>query len=56
MMLFHFVPAWVFGRLATLSFGIGMFTQPLLIKGGKIGIDLLNRKVPNWPELLDMRK
>lgn len=37
-------------------FGVGMFAQPVLIKSGKVTIDFLNNKVPNWPELLDIRK
>ncbi|WVO22305.1 uncharacterized protein IAS62_003635 [Cryptococcus decagattii] len=49
--LLTFVPAWVFGRLATLGFGIGMWGQPLIIKG----IEKFVEAVPNWQELLDMR-
>ncbi|KAL0250702.1 hypothetical protein I308_102885 [Cryptococcus tetragattii IND107] len=49
--LLTFVPAWVFGRLATLGFGVGMWGQPLIIKG----IEKFVEAVPNWQELLDMR-
>lgn len=49
--LLTFVPAWVFGRLATLGFGVGMWGQPLIIKG----INKFVEVVPNWQELLDMR-
>ncbi|KGB74623.2 hypothetical protein CNBG_0461 [Cryptococcus deuterogattii R265] len=49
--LLTFVPAWVFGRLATLGFGVGMWGQPLIIKGIKKFVEA----VPNWQELLDMR-
>ncbi|KIR55879.1 hypothetical protein I315_01761 [Cryptococcus gattii Ru294] len=49
--LLTFVPAWVFGRLVTLGFGVGMWGQPLIIKG----IEKFVEAVPNWQELLDMR-
>jgi hypothetical protein len=52
MLLFTFVPAWVFGRSATLFFGVGMWGQPLLMQAGKKFVEL----VPDWQEKLDMRK
>lgn len=52
-LLFHFVPAWVFGRIATFMFGVGMFAQPVLIRAGK---EAIARLPENWPELIDIRK
>jgi hypothetical protein len=52
-LLFHFVPAWVFGRAATFLFGVGMFAQPVLIRVGK---EVVARLPPNWQELVDIRK
>ncbi|KAI9639865.1 uncharacterized protein MKK02DRAFT_18941 [Dioszegia hungarica] len=51
-LLFHFVPAWVFGRAATFLFGVGMFAQPVLIRVGK---EVVARLPPNWQELVDIR-
>ena len=52
MLILTFVPADWFGRGVTFAFGVGMWGQPLLIKAAKKFIEL----VPNWQELLDMRK
>lgn len=52
MILFTFVPAWVFGRAATFGFGVALWGQPLLIRATKEFVE----RVPNWQELLDMRK
>ncbi|WVF71771.1 hypothetical protein IAT40_006579 [Kwoniella sp. CBS 6097] len=51
MFLFTFVPPWIFARSATFFFGVGMWGQPLLIRGAEKFVEL----VPNWQELLDMR-
>ncbi|KAK8864161.1 hypothetical protein IAR55_001407 [Kwoniella newhampshirensis] len=51
MFLFTFVPAWIFARSASFFFGVGMWGQPLLIKGAKKFVEL----VPDWQEKLDMR-
>ena len=52
MFILHFVPAWMFGRAATLLFGIGMWGQPLLIRAAIKFVEL----VPDWQDKLDMRK
>ncbi len=52
MLLFTFVPPWIFARSATFLLGAGMWGQPLLIRGAKE----FQRRFPNWEELLDMRK
>lgn len=46
------VPAHWWAQLASLSFGIGWFGQPLLIRAGKKFVEL----VPDWQEKLDLRK
>ncbi|CAD6577000.1 MAG: hypothetical protein TREMPRED_001836 [Tremellales sp. Tagirdzhanova-0007] len=51
MFLFTFVPPWVFARSATFFFGVGMWAQPVLIRGMKE----FQKRFPNWEELLDMR-
>ncbi|ORY32602.1 hypothetical protein BCR39DRAFT_564238 [Naematelia encephala] len=51
MFLITFTPAWVFGRVATFAFGVGMWGQPLLIKAAKKFVEL----VPDWQDKLDMR-
>ena len=52
MLLFTFVPPWVFARSATFMLGIGLWGQPLLIRGAKKFVEL----VPDWQERMDMRK
>jgi hypothetical protein len=52
MFLFHFVPAWIFGRAATFIFGVAMWGQPLLIRAAVKFVEA----VPDWQELLDLRK
>lgn len=52
-LLFHYVPAWMFGRAASFGFGIAMFAQPVLIRAGK---EALKRLPENWAELIDIRK
>ncbi|WWD17538.1 hypothetical protein CI109_101979 [Kwoniella shandongensis] len=51
MFVFTFVPAWIFTRSATFFFGVGMWGQPLLIRGAKKFVEL----VPDWQEQLDLR-
>lgn len=54
-LLLTFVPAWMFGRAATLFFGVGFWGQPLFKMGAEKFVEL----VPNWMdylEALDMRK
>lgn len=48
----HFVPARVFGRGATLGFGVVFWGHEYLRKG----VEELVRLVPNWKELIDPRK
>ncbi|ODN79884.1 hypothetical protein L202_03778 [Cryptococcus amylolentus CBS 6039] len=50
-LLLTYIPAVYFGRAATFAFGVGMWAQPLLIKGVKKFVEL----VPDWEEKLDMR-
>ena len=52
ILLFTFVPAWIFGRAITFGFGAALWGQPLLVRGMKKFVEI----VPNWEELLDMRK
>jgi hypothetical protein len=51
LLVFAVVPAVVWARLAAFGFGIGFFGQPLLIRG----FNLLQEKVPDWQEKLDLR-
>jgi hypothetical protein len=52
MLLFTYVPAWVFARSATFLFGAALWGQPLAIRAAKKFVEL----VPDWQEKLDMRK
>lgn len=46
-----FVPAWIWHRLSSFALGFGFFGQPLIDRG----IKFIQEKVPNLPELLDIR-
>ncbi|SCV70551.1 BQ2448_3313 [Microbotryum intermedium] len=46
-----FVPAHVWARVSSISFGIGFFGQPLLKRAGRKFVEL----VPDWQEKLDLR-
>ncbi|KAI9802475.1 MAG: hypothetical protein M1825_002860 [Sarcosagium campestre] len=43
--------AYLFVKILTFSFGAAFFTDPLLVRG----IALLNSKVPNWQQYLELR-
>ncbi|SGZ27607.1 BQ5605_C026g10139 [Microbotryum silenes-dioicae] len=45
------VPAHVWSRVSSVSFGIGFFGQPLLKRAGRKFVEL----VPDWQEKLDLR-
>ncbi|GAA5988760.1 hypothetical protein JCM11641_006530 [Rhodosporidiobolus odoratus] len=50
-LVFAIVPAQLWARVASFTFGLVFFGQPLLIRG----FNLLNEKVPDWQERLDLR-
>ena len=46
-----FTPAWLFVKMNTLIIGFAFFSDPLTQRG----IQLLNEKIPNWPQYLELR-
>ncbi|GAA6041850.1 hypothetical protein JCM8097_004506 [Rhodosporidiobolus ruineniae] len=50
-LVFAVTPAWLWARIAAFGFGFGFFGQPLIWRG----LDLLNEKVPDWQDKLDLR-
>ncbi|KAL7421556.1 hypothetical protein Q5752_003325 [Cryptotrichosporon argae] len=51
MLLLHFTPAWLFGRIATFGIGVGLWGRPLIAAGIRKFVLL----VPNWQDYLDLR-
>ncbi|BGP14892.1 hypothetical protein JCM10213_003753 [Rhodosporidiobolus nylandii] len=49
--VFTVVPARMWAYVASFTFGLLFFGQPLLIRG----FNLLNEKVPDWQERIDLR-
>lgn len=50
-MISWFVTYYMFMKGVTFGVGFGFFGQPLITRG----INLLNRKIPNWQKLLELR-
>ncbi|GAA5981995.1 hypothetical protein JCM11641_006826 [Rhodosporidiobolus odoratus] len=50
-LVFAIVPAQLWARVASFTFGLVFFGQPLLIRG----FNLLDEKVPDWQDRLDPR-
>jgi hypothetical protein len=46
-----FVPSWIWARGASFLLGFLFFGQPLMDRG----LVLIQEKIPNWQELLDLR-
>jgi hypothetical protein len=46
------VTSSMFMKMTTFGVGAGFFGDPLIWRG----LDLLNRKFPNWQKLLEIRK
>lgn len=51
LLLFIFVPSWVWTRGASFGLGFGFFGQPIIDRSLKLFVEM----VPDWRELLDMR-
>lgn len=47
-----FVTSYMFTKGVTFGIGFGFFGDPVISRG----IDWLNRTIPNWPKLLELRK
>ncbi|KAH8732264.1 hypothetical protein GQ44DRAFT_640674, partial [Phaeosphaeriaceae sp. PMI808] len=46
-----FVTSYMFTKGVTFGIGFGFFGNPIIIRG----LDFLNRKIPNWQKLLELR-
>jgi hypothetical protein len=46
-----FVTSYMFMKGLTFGVGFGFFGDPIIVRG----LDLLNRKIPNWQKLLELR-
>ena len=42
----------MFTKMMTAGVGLGFFSDPLIWRG----LDLLNRKIPDWQKYLELRK
>jgi hypothetical protein len=47
-----FVTSYMFTKAVTLGLGFGFFGDPVISRG----LDLLNRMIPDWQKLLELRK
>jgi len=47
-----FVTSYMFTKGVTFGIGFGFFGDPIISRG----LDWLNRTIPNWPKLLELRK
>lgn len=47
-----FLSPYMLTKSISFGAGFGFFGDPIITRG----LDFLNRKIPNWMELLDLRK
>jgi hypothetical protein len=47
-----FVTSYMFTKAITFAIGFGFFGDPIISRG----LDWLNRTIPNWQKLLELRK
>jgi hypothetical protein len=50
--LSFFVTSYMFTKGVTLTIGFGFFGDPVISRG----LDWLNRTIPNWQKMLEIRK